>query len=108
MCHKGFSLTLGIEQVYDVGMFEALARDIEELEIPVNGAAIAHAVALRDQLSAKVAAAVGAFDEARLWDLDAATSMTAWLSLDPPIRYGEARRRLLSIHEKCPPTRDDW
>ena len=73
-------------------MFEALARDIEELEIPARGAAIAEAVALRDRLSAKVAAAVGAFDEPRLWDLDAATSMTAWLRDKAAMTNREAAR----------------
>ncbi len=60
-------------------MFEALAREIDEVEILARGDAIVEAVALRDRLSAKIAQAVGEFDDARLWDLDAATSMTAWL-----------------------------
>ncbi len=60
-------------------MLEGLAGAIEELRIPPSGPAIAEAVALRDRLEAKIAEAVGAFDAASLWDLDAATSMTAWL-----------------------------
>ncbi|MDQ3570632.1 MAG: HNH endonuclease [Actinomycetota bacterium] len=60
-------------------MFEGLAEEIDELEVPADGAAITAAVALCDRLEAKIASAVGAFDAASLWDLDAATSMTAWL-----------------------------
>ena len=57
-----------------------LCKGIEHLlNIPADGAAIAVAVALRDRLEAKIAEAVSAFDAAGLWDLDAATSMTAWL-----------------------------
>jgi hypothetical protein len=36
-------------------------------------------LALRDRLDARIAQAVGAFDAASLWDIDGATSMTAWL-----------------------------
>ncbi len=59
-------------------MFEALAGEIEQLDIPPDGDAIAEAVTLRDRLEARIAEAVGTFDAAELWDLDAATSMTAW------------------------------
>ena len=52
-------------------MFEGLAGEIEALSVPVDGASIAAAVALRDRLDAKIADAVAAFDAASLWDLDA-------------------------------------
>jgi hypothetical protein len=60
-------------------MFEALAEAIEDLEVPAEGTAIVEALALRDRLDAKICKAVGDFDAAGLWDLDAATSATAWL-----------------------------
>ena len=60
-------------------MLEDLAAVIETLDIPVDGAALVQVLALRDRLDARIAEAVGAFDAAGLWDLDAATSMTAWL-----------------------------
>src|SRR3954451_19858097 len=49
------------------------------MRIPVDGDALVEALALRHLLDARLAAAVGAFDAAGLWDLEAATSMTAWL-----------------------------
>jgi len=61
-------------------MFEDLERAISELGIPAaDGEAIARALALRTRLDAVIAAAVADFDKAKLWDLDAATSMVAWL-----------------------------
>jgi hypothetical protein len=56
-----------------------LAQTIEELVIPLDGAAIAQAYELRDRLDAKLAEALSAFDAGQLWDADAATSLTAWL-----------------------------
>jgi Domain of unknown function (DUF222) len=60
-------------------MFEALAEAIDRLSVPPCGQAITEALALRNRLDSKISEAVGAFDAAGLWDLDAATSMTAWL-----------------------------
>ena len=60
-------------------MFEDLEAAIEELEVPLDGAAVIEVLELADRLSAKVSAALGEFDDAGLWELDAATSMTAWL-----------------------------
>lgn len=57
---------------------EELAKAVENLDIPVDGAALVQALALRDRLDACITAAVGTFDAAGLWDLDAATSMAAW------------------------------
>lgn len=56
--------------------------------IPAEGEAIVAALAERDRLEARIAQAVAAFDRARLWDLDAASSMTAWLR-----RRGRCTRR---------------
>lgn len=75
----------------------ALAALIEErLDVPADGVAITQAIALRDRFEARIAAAVGAFDAARLWDLDAATSMTAWLRANAKMT-SRAAKRLTSV-----------
>jgi Domain of unknown function (DUF222)/HNH endonuclease len=60
-------------------MFEQLGNAIDGLDIPVDGAALATVVALRDRLDARISDAVAAHDRAGLWELDGATSMTSWL-----------------------------
>jgi hypothetical protein len=60
-------------------VLEKLAEAIETLDIPIDGSALVRVLALRDQLDARIAEAIGAFDAHGLWDIDAATSMTAWL-----------------------------
>ncbi len=83
-------------------MFEALADAIEELDVPVDSAAIKEA--------SKVSRAVGEFDAAELWDLDGATSMTAWLRHEAnqsgrdAARHAKTARRLRS----CPATCQAW
>jgi Domain of unknown function (DUF222) len=61
-------------------MFEQLGDAIDELDIPVDGAALAAVVGLRDRLDARISDAVGACARGGLWELDGATSMTAWLA----------------------------
>ncbi|HVF73405.1 MAG TPA: DUF222 domain-containing protein [Acidimicrobiales bacterium] len=60
-------------------MIGALRKAIEDLEVPLDGDALAEVLKVVDLLNAKVAAAIGAFDAEALWELDGATSMTAWL-----------------------------
>ena len=60
-------------------MFEELGTAIDQLDIPADGAALAAVVGLRDRLDARISDAVAAHDRAGLWELDGATSMTAWL-----------------------------
>jgi hypothetical protein len=60
-------------------MFERLRSDIDALDIPLDGRALSEALVLLDRLAAKVTRAAGEFDRARLWDLEGATSMRAWL-----------------------------
>jgi Domain of unknown function (DUF222)/HNH endonuclease len=60
-------------------MFEQLGEAIEGLGVPVDGDALAALLALRDRLDARVSSAVAAHDRAGFWELDGATSMTAWL-----------------------------
>ena len=62
---------------------------IEALDIPVDGNALAAVMALRDRLDARISDAVAALDASGLWELEGATSMTAWL-VD---RGGMARAR---------------
>src|SRR5688572_12902296 len=84
-------------------MFAALAQAIEETEIPADPAALTKALALLDQLQAKVSDAVGRVDEAKLWEADAATSMTGWLrtfgsrSRRDADRAAKTARRLRSL-----------
>jgi Domain of unknown function (DUF222) len=61
-------------------MFEELGTAIDELDIPADGAALATVLGLRDRLDARISDAVAAHDRAGLWELDGATSMTAWLT----------------------------
>jgi Domain of unknown function (DUF222)/HNH endonuclease len=61
-------------------MFEELGNAIDELHIPVDGAALATVLALRDRLDARISDAVAAHDRAGVWELDGASSMTAWLT----------------------------
>jgi Domain of unknown function (DUF222)/HNH endonuclease len=63
-----------------VGMFEELGTAIDELDIPADGAALAAILGLRDRLEARISDAVATHDRAGLWELDGATSMTAWLT----------------------------
>ena len=73
-------------------MFATLVEVIDGLEIPADGMAIAEALALRDRLDARIAAAIGAFDRAGLWDVDGATSMTAWLRSTAGMTSRSAKR----------------
>jgi hypothetical protein len=69
-------------------VFEGLATEVDELSIPLFGEAIIEVLAVRDRLDAKISVAVSDFDRAGLWDLDSATSMTAWLR-----QYGAMTKR---------------
>jgi hypothetical protein len=70
-------------------VFGALEAAIDELDVSVDTDALAAVVALRDRLDARISRAVAAVDQAGLWDVDGATSMTAWLA----DRAGMARPR---------------
>jgi Domain of unknown function (DUF222)/HNH endonuclease len=61
-------------------MFDELGTAIEGLDIPADGAALAAVLGLRDRLDARISHAVAAHDRAGIWELDGATSMTAWLT----------------------------
>jgi Domain of unknown function (DUF222)/HNH endonuclease len=61
-------------------MFEELGTVIDELDIPADSVALTAILALRDRLDARISHAVAAHHRAGLWELDGATSMTAWLA----------------------------
>ena len=50
--------------MYDRGVFEKLGTAIETLDIPLDGDALAAAIALRDRLDARISDAVNAYDRA--------------------------------------------
>ncbi|HET6833934.1 MAG TPA: DUF222 domain-containing protein [Acidimicrobiales bacterium] len=61
-------------------MFEQLGNAIDQLDIPTDSDALVAILALRDRLDARISNSVAAHDRAGLWELDGATSMTAWLT----------------------------
>ena len=61
-------------------MFEELGTAIDQLDIPADGAALTAVLGLRDRLDARISDAVATHDHTGLWELDGATSMTAWLT----------------------------
>jgi hypothetical protein len=56
-----------------------LYEAIDQLDIPVDGAALKQCFQLYDLFTAKLTTAVGAFNQAEAWRDSGATSMTAWL-----------------------------
>lgn len=85
-----------IEHMYALDVLESLATVIDDLRVPCDGAGLVQVLALRDRLDARIAAAVGEFDTARLWDVDASTSMTAWLR-DRASMTSASARHLVSL-----------
>src|SRR5881409_2971206 len=67
-------------------------------------------VAERDRLDARLTALVGEFDAAGLWDLDAETSMIAWLRNRARMTRRDAVRLLTEARQTraLPVTRDAW
>ena len=91
-------------------MFAALAHEVDQLRVPVDGPALLELLAIRDQLDAVACEAVGEFDAARLWDLDAATSMVAWLRDWARMTPGQASRlvRTAKRVRVLPVTLEEW
>src|SRR5947209_4030622 len=71
-------------------MFDELAQAIRSLDIPVESSSVAAVLALRDELDARIAEALGAFDGECLWALDGAVSMTGWLTTHTGLSRGRA------------------
>src|SRR5438270_13978847 len=88
------SLLCDYEQVYDCGVdmvLDQLEQTVKDFTVPVDGEAIAQALRIVDALNARIAVAVGDFDDDGLWDLEGRTSMTDWLVGTCNIRGGVAR-----------------
>ncbi len=60
-------------------MLGELAAAIATLDVPVDADSLVRAIAMRDQLDARIAEAAGAFETYGWWAVDASASMTAWL-----------------------------
>ncbi len=71
---------------------QALEEAVEALELGLDGDELVACQRTGDRLSAKLGVAYGEFDALELWDLDAATSMTAWLRDHATMAGGEATR----------------
>lgn len=99
-----------IERMYDQRVFEALAVEVRGLRVPLDGPALLELLAIRDRLNAQICDTVDGFDHAKLWDLDAATSMHAWLRDRAGMTVRQAGRevaRARSLHD-LPLTREAW
>ena len=70
----------------------ALDEAVNGLELGLDGDELVACQRAADRLSAKLGVAYGEFDALELWDLDAATSMTAWLRDHATMAGGEASR----------------
>src|SRR4051812_29289308 len=60
-------------------MLSDLAEVVAGLQVPVHGEAIAHALALRDMLDARISEAVGEYDHQGLAIVEGATSTTGFV-----------------------------
>ncbi len=78
-------------------MFATLTAEIEDLEIPLDGDALTEILGVADRLDARITDALGLFDAAELWELDGATSLTAWLA----DRAAMVRRRAAAVSARA-------
>lgn len=91
-------------------VLEALAGAIEGVVIHPDEAELIGALALRDQLDAKISAAVGEFDAGELWDVDGSVSMAAWLRIHGGRTQREATRLSVTARKlrSLPGVRAAW
>ncbi|MGH9084155.1 MAG: DUF222 domain-containing protein [Acidimicrobiales bacterium] len=91
-------------------MFDALGKAIEELDIGVDGAELAAALALRDRLDVRIVEAASEFDAAELWDLDGSVSLPAWLRSNTGITQREGHRiqRMAQRMRELPTYAEAW
>jgi hypothetical protein len=91
-------------------MLGRLGELIDDAVVGLDGATIVELVRLRDRLDVKLTELVGAFDEAQLWDADAATSMTAWLVDRAAMTYRDAFRLTITAKRlrQLPATTSAW
>ena len=91
-------------------MFDALREEVDRLQIPIDGDAIGELFDIRDRLDAKLNAAVGEFDRAGLYELEARTTMTAWMKTNTPLTSSEAHRVTMTARQlrRFPATKAAW
>lgn len=78
--------------MYDQKVLEDLAEAIEGLDILPGGEDLVAAIALRNQLDARIAEATAAFESAGWWGGDASVSMVAWLRAHARMTRRSAQR----------------
>jgi len=61
-------------------VFEQVTALVRKAPLAADRSVLLELLALRDAVDARLTELVGTFDEAALWELDAATSMAAWLT----------------------------
>jgi hypothetical protein len=91
-------------------MFATLGDAIDGLQHLSSNQDLADAFALFERFRAKLSAAVAEFDHAGLWELDGATSMTAWLTTHARM-HRPAAARFASVATRLrtlPMTRAAW
>lgn len=71
---------------------DALRAVVEGWDLAPHGDEVVEALVLLDRLTALLHRDVGSFDEARLWEDDGATSMTAWLRTHGGLTRSDAAR----------------
>ncbi len=73
---------------------DVLGEAVDGMVLGLDSTELTSTQRILDRLSAKLVVAYGDFDAAELWDLDAATSMTAWLRDHAGLAGGDASRAL--------------
>ena len=77
-------------------MFDALAEAVDSLDVPLHQEALSAAFAIHARFTARLSAAVGAYEAAGHHELDGAATMSHWLrhhaGLDPSTAARTARR----------------
>jgi len=87
-------------------MLTRLREAIDEVQILPVGDELKEALALRSRLDAKISAAAADFAAAALYDMDYATSMTAWLRFEARMTSRDTHRPpVASARRALPPRR---
>src|SRR5688500_5240766 len=91
-------------------MFEQLASAVAELEVPNDGEALAEGYRLLDRLAAKLSVAVGEWEASGQWEIEGATSATAWLRSAAGMSGSTANATVKTARllRKLPVTREAW
>src|SRR5215207_1903558 len=91
-------------------VFDALAAEVEALDVPAGGEALAELLHIQDRFTAHLMAAVGEFGASGEWELDGATSVRAWLRHRGRLSAGDAARlaRTSTRLRSAPVTQGMW